>query len=176
MRLRSINDIFRVLFPPTGRASAWWTGSNSASVCLHTHSPQQYTGGQPESVCCSQSVRCVIFRVVSTPWPNLQISSFAPQHIRQDYPQALRRLSALLVRLSCHSSSGWQRHCRSDPGSFPKLFSSITANQTKCHSGRKCTLHSAQNITGGRWEWWEITAIWWLIGVRKLCYWFPPSR
>lgn len=73
-------------------------------VC--THSPQQYAGGQPESVCCSQSVRCVIFRVVSTPWPNLQISSFAPQHIRQDYPQALRRLSALLVRLSCHSSSG----------------------------------------------------------------------
>lgn len=119
----------------------------------------QQSSSAVASIHHSRSARCLqsavsFFRVVSMRGRNVQISSLAPQHIRQDYPQAARRLSRLFVRFSCHSSSGWQRHCTSDPSSFSRLFSSITSDQTTRQTERNSALFS--NIKWIQRRIWEI--------------------
>lgn len=61
MRLRSINDIFRYLFLPTGRVSAWRTWSNSASGCLHTHTHLSSTLEVGLCLCAAHSLSAVSF-------------------------------------------------------------------------------------------------------------------
>lgn len=144
---------------PTGYVSACFQCRLGHTVA-HLHSTAVQLSSHihpPLEVCVLLTVRCVIFRVVSMRGRNVQISSFGPQHIRQDYPQAARRLSRLFVRFSCHSWSGWQRHCTSDPSSFSRLFSSITSDQKTCQSERSCTLFS--NIKWIQRRIWEIMII-----------------
>lgn len=153
--LQYIINGFVVHGDPTGYVSACFQCRLGHTVA-HLHSTAIQLSSHihpPLEVCALLTVRCVIFRVVSMRGRNVQISSFGPQHIRQDYPQAARRLSRLFVRFSCHSSSGWQRHCPSDPSSFSRLFSSITSDQTTCQSERNCTVFSNIKLIQRRiWE------------------------
>lgn len=65
------------------------------------------------------------FRVILMLYRNLLISSFGPQHIRQDYPQAARRLSPCLSTSSAIAYQADRSPAHLTPASFTD-FSSVS--------------------------------------------------
>ena len=89
----------------TRRRQGSCSALSAVNIFLLLSSLIQSPRGLCLSVCLSVSLSvCSLchFRVISLRCRNVQISSFAPQHIRQDYPQAV---SGLSPRLSASSAT-----------------------------------------------------------------------
>lgn len=117
------------------------------SICFHncwdtqrfiTHSPQPSHPSTAQGLClplwCLQSI-------VSFQGHFNAVQKFANQLFWSSaYQTGLSSSSvqpvSLFVRFFCHSSSGWQRSCTSDPSSFSRLFFIITSKKTGCQSER----------------------------------------
>lgn len=124
----TINACFSICFP-------CWLGH--AVLHLHsTHSPQQshpFTAwGLCLSVCCLQSI--VSFQGRFSAMQKFANQLFWSSAYQTGLSSSSVRPVSLFVRFFCHNSSGWQKHCTSDPSSFSRLFFSITTNKTGCQS------------------------------------------
>lgn len=108
-------------------------------ICIHHIHLSSHIHPLPEvSVCLSAAYSPLChFRVVSMRCRNLQISSFGPQHIRQDYPQAAYGLSPCLSASSATAHQADRSTAHLTPAAFPG-FSSVshpakqTVNQKTC--------------------------------------------
>lgn len=95
----------------------------------HNHLPPEV------SVCLSAAYSPLChFRVVSMRCRNLQISSFGPQHIRQDYPEAACGLSPCLSASSATAHQADRSAAHLTPAAFPGFHFSITSSKTGCQS------------------------------------------
>lgn len=92
------------------------------------HSPQQSHLATTRGLCLSAAYSPLChFRVTSMWCRNLQISSFGPQHIRQDYPQAACSLSPRLSGSPATAHQADRSSAHPTPAAFPG-FSSV-----RCH-------------------------------------------
>ena len=102
------------MFPrPVGSCSASSAFDTFTSAVTSIHFPEV-----PVCLSAAHSPLCR-FRVVSMRCRNLQISSFGPQHIRQDYPQAARSLSPRLFPSSATVHQADRSAAHLTPAAFP---------------------------------------------------------
>lgn len=90
----------------------------------HIHSPPRGL----LSVCCLQSI--VSFQGRFNAMQKFANQLFWSTAYQTGLSSSSVRPVSLFVRFFCHSSSGWQERCTSDPSSFSWLFSSIITHKT----------------------------------------------
>lgn len=114
-----------------------------AVLHLHsTHSPQQSHPSTTRGLCLSAAYSPLChFRVVSMRCRNVQISSFGPQRIRQDYPQAACGLSPCLSVSSATAHQADRSTAHLTPAAFPG-FSSVLHLTKQAVNQKACLLLS----------------------------------
>ena len=105
-------------------------------ILYSTHSPQQSHPLTSRRLCVSV---CCLLSIVSVQGHFNAMGKFANQLFWSSAHQAglsssRARPVPLFVRFFWHGSSGWQRHCASDPSSFSGPLLSMTSNSKRCQS------------------------------------------
>lgn len=135
------------------------SASSHIHLSRHIHPPPKVC------VCLSDAYSPLChFRVVSMRCRNLQISSFGPQHIRQDYPQAACSLSPCLSASSATAHQADRGAVHLTPAAF-QGFSSLSHPTKQAVNQTACLLLSRIQ-SGQRWrERPNISVTFWDIGT-----------